>query len=78
MKSKIKDRPGLVKDFASGAIVSTDTGARDEYLQKKAMFNAKRSVEENLNKENQRLTNLENDMNEIKTLLRTLIDVHTE
>lgn len=74
MYKKITDRPDLVKSDKSGAILLTDIQKRDEYLQKKALFDAKRNMEKDINMTDTRISNLENDMNEIKKLLRTLID----
>ena len=74
MFKKIEGRPDLVRSETSGAILLNDTQKRDEYLQKKAMMDAKRNMENTINNNDGRLDELENDMKEIKTLLRTLID----
>lgn len=70
----IKNKKNIVKDSSSGAILNKSIVERDEYFRKKALFNSKRAVEENINNNDERINKLEDDMSEIKNLLRTLID----
>lgn len=55
---------GLERDRHSGAIVNTDTEAYNNFIRR---ANAKKANAERLNR-------LENDMSEIKDLIRQLID----
>ena len=66
---KIKDRPDLVKDKETGAVLNVDNEAYNAYVNnyKKVLKEKKKvdSIETELNE-------MKNDINEIKNLLRSL------
>lgn len=63
---QIKDKQSLVRDTYSKAVLSTDKNGLNEYLAKKEI--AKKQNEEK-EETKMRLKKLEEDMNEIKSLL---------
>lgn len=68
MKLKeIKDEPGLMKDLESGAIINTDRSAI------KAAKARKQAMQEN----KERIDKIENDVTEIKNMLKELIGKQT-
>ena len=70
MFAKVKDHDNLVRDMNSKAILNTDKLALQEYYQKREL--AKKELSEK-NESKQRLDKIENEMSEIKDLLRELI-----
>lgn len=60
------DVEGLVKDTESGAILNVDNAKLAAYKKQKA-FMADRT------KDSERINKIENDLNEIKQLLQTLV-----
>jgi hypothetical protein len=70
MFAKVKDHENLVRDMNSKAILNTDKLALQEYYQKREM--AKKELSEKVESK-QRLDKIENEMSEIKDLLRELI-----
>jgi len=70
MFAKVKDHENLVRDINSKAILNTDKLALQEYYQKREM--AKKELSEKVESK-QRLDKIENEMSEIKDLLRELI-----
>ena len=70
MFAKVKDHDNLVRDMNSKAILNTDKLALQEYYQKRDL--AKKELSEK-NESKQRLDKIENEMSEIKDLLRELI-----
>lgn len=60
------DVDGLVKDTESGAILNVDNARLTAYKKQKA-FMADRT------KDTERINKIENDLNEIKQLLQTLV-----
>lgn len=66
---KIIDKP-LVRDIRSKAILSTDNAGLNEYLMKKEIAQRKQLEEKQLEK---RIDKLEQNMEEIKELLKGLI-----
>ena len=70
MFAKVKDHDNLVRDMNSKAILNTDKLALQEYYQKREM--AKKELSEKIESK-QRLDKIENEMSEIKDLLRELI-----
>ena len=70
MFAKVKDHDNLVRDMNSKAILNTDKLALQEYYQKREM--AKKELSEKVESK-QRLDKIENEMSEIKDLLRELI-----
>jgi hypothetical protein len=70
MFAKVKDHDNLVRDMNSKAILNTDKLALQEYYKKREL--AKKELDEK-NESKQRLDKIENEMSEIKDLLRELI-----
>jgi t-SNARE complex subunit (syntaxin) len=70
MFAKVKDHENLVRDMNSKAILNTDRLALQEYYQKRDL--AKKELSEKVESK-QRLEKIENDMAEIKELLRSMI-----
>jgi t-SNARE complex subunit (syntaxin) len=70
MFAKVKDHENLVRDMNSKAILNTDRLALQEYYQKRDL--AKKELSEKTESK-QRLEKIENDMAEIKELLRSMI-----
>ena len=70
MFAKVKDHENLVRDMNSKAILNTDKLALQEYYQKREL--AKKELSEKTESK-QRLDKIENEMSEIKDLLRELI-----
>ena len=70
MFAKVKDHDNLVRDMNSKAILNTDKLALQEYYQKREL--AKKELSEKTESK-QRLEKIENDMAEIKELLRSMI-----
>ena len=70
MFAKVKDHDNLVRDMNSKAILNTDKLALQEYYQKRDL--AKKELSEK-KESKQRLDKIENEMSEIKDLLRELI-----
>lgn len=67
---KVKDHENLVRDMNSKAILNTDKLALQDYYQKREL--AKKELSEKTESK-QRLDKIENEMSEIKDLLRELI-----
>ena len=70
MFAKVKDHENLVRDMNSKAILNTDRLALQDYYQKREQ--AKKELSEKTESK-QRLDKIENEMSEIKDLLRELI-----
>lgn len=64
MHKKVEGHSDLVRDMENGAIINTDSAAYQNYI---LMKNQKL-------KEKERIDNLENEMSEIKSLLKQLVD----
>jgi hypothetical protein len=62
----------LIRDIHSKAILNTDRAGLDEYLMKREIAK-KQQAEQLANKD--RLDKLENDMSEIKSLLRDIVEM---
>jgi len=62
----------LIRDIHSKAILNTDRAGLDEYLMKREI--AKKQQAEQINTKD-RLDKLENDMSEIKSLLRDIAEM---
>lgn len=63
----VQDRPDYVRDPYSNAIFNVNDKEIEEYLEKKRLREAQKANQE-------RLDNLESDLNEIKSLLKELIN----
>jgi len=70
MFAKVKDHENLVRDMNSKAILNIDKLALQEYHQKRELV--KKELAEKIESK-QRLDKIENEMSEIKDLLRELI-----
>ena len=70
MKYKVEDRPGLVRDYRSKAIISEDRDALQRYL-------TERDYRQNLSITNQglehQINNLKNELHELRNLVQQLI-----
>lgn len=74
---KVKDRPDLLKDSQSGAVLLSDTTAADEYRARKKMLNNTRAMGEELNTIKSKLAEidkLQDDICDIKKLLQRILD----
>ena len=68
---KVKDNENLVRDSKSNCIINTNKSEYDEYLaRRKSKQNEKNKVE-NLERD---LSTLRNELDEIKNLLRSLVN----
>lgn len=67
MYNKIENEPGLVKDTKNGAVLLIDKTELNTYEAKKARM---RMIHEN----NKKIEKLEQDISELKDMLRTLLD----
>ena len=75
MFAKVKDHENLVRDMNSKAILNTDKLALQEYYQKREL--AKKELSEKTESK-QRLDKIENDMAEIKELLRMMVSAGSD
>jgi hypothetical protein len=66
------DDTALIRDIHSKAILNTDRAGLDEYLMKREI--AKKQQADQVNTKD-RLDKLENDMSEIKSLLRDIAEM---
>lgn len=60
-----------IRDTKSMAIMNTDVNEKNEYYNKVKLLRAQK---EQINKMNNEITELKNDIGEIKSLIRLLID----
>ena len=63
---KIEDQPHLIKDVETGAILNTNLNSLDAYKKQRDHLNKINTVEDRIGK-------LENNMSEIKDLLKELL-----
>ena len=70
MFAKVQDHDNLIRDMQSKAVLNTDKAGLQDYLQKREQ--AKKELSEKTESK-QRLDKIENEMSEIKDLLRELI-----
>ena len=75
MFAKVKDHENLVRDMNSKAILNTDKLALQEYYQKRELI--KKELSEKTESK-QRLEKIENDMAEIKELLRMMVSAGSD
>lgn len=75
MLVNIKDKPGLVRDIHSKAILNTDRAALNDYLMKSEI-----ARKQNLEREEtkMRLLKLEENMSEIKSLLLEIVQLRNK
>ena len=74
---KVTDRPDLVKDLNTGAILAVDRHKADEYLLKKSQINRMREVHDEIQEIKGKLSELEtlkDTMCEIKSLLKEIVN----
>jgi hypothetical protein len=71
----IKDKPGLVRDTHSKAILNTDKAALNDYLMK-SEIDRKQNLEREETK--MRLLKLEENMSEIKSLLLEIVQLRNK
>lgn len=69
MFAKVREHSNLIRDMNSKAVLNTDKEGLQDYLRKREL--AKKQQEEQLETQN-RLTKIEQDMSEIKTLLQNI------
>jgi predicted AlkP superfamily phosphohydrolase/phosphomutase len=69
--SKVEGHVNLVRDQKTKAILNTDMNEYNNYI---ALRDSKKSHEEKINHIENDLSDLKNDINEIKSLLRGLVD----
>jgi len=72
----IEDRPNLVKDIETGAILLKNSAPADEYKMKKIMLNKNRKLDEELVEIKSKLADVDSikaDMQEIKELLGRIL-----
>ena len=74
--ARVEDRKDLLKDMTSGALLSIDKKAAQEYRKKKAILNTKRESQiqlEDVKAKLLEIDTLRDDINEIKSLLREIV-----
>jgi len=75
--AKVEDRKDLLKDMTSGALLMIDKKAAQEYREKKAILNNKRESQQHLEDVKKKLLEIDelrNDLNEIKSLLKEIVN----
>ena len=75
--ARVDDRKDLLKDMTSGALLSIDKKAAQEYREKKALLNSRKESDLQLSQVKEKLAeidSLRNDLNEIKSLLREIVN----
>lgn len=74
--AKVKEHDELLKDVKTGAVLLSDRSVANEYQSRKSMIKNVRDVSVEINTIKEKLSKvdkLENDMQEIKELLRGLV-----
>lgn len=74
---QVEDRPNLVRDVNSKALLNTDIRSLNEYQLKKRMLTSIETSESEINNIKQQLNkidSLESDMKDIKALLQRIIN----
>ena len=73
--SEVKtDDPFLVKDTSTSALLSTDINAKQQYLIRKKQMQKGRDAEDRINSMKQEIEHIQNDLNDMKGLLRQIIN----
>jgi transposase len=75
MYAKVRDHDNLVRDMSSKAVLNTDKEGLQEYLRKRDL--AKKQQEEQFETKN-RLEKIEQDMSDIKNLLKELVTLRSK
>jgi len=68
---KVKDNENLVRDSKSNCIINTNKSEYDEYLARRKSKQSEKNKVENLERD---LSTLRNELDEIKNLLRSLVN----
>lgn len=74
---KVTDRPDLIKDLSSGAVLMVDKSKSDEYFAKKSQINRMREVQQEIQEIKGKLSeidHLKETMCEIKSLLKEIVN----
>jgi len=68
---QVEGNPSLVRDLASNAIINTNISEFETYLRNRDIMSARVNQ---LQTQNEKINRLENDINDIKTMLQLLIN----
>lgn len=68
---KVKGHDHLVRDPKTNSIINTNMSEYNEYMRRKDLKNKENKKVENIEQE---LTHMKNDIDEIKNLLRSLVN----
>jgi len=63
---KVKDHDGLFKDSSTGAVINKDTSGYQQYMENRSKMLS----------DKERLDSLENDIHDIKTMLKTFLEAN--
>lgn len=74
MFHKVEGRNDVLKNPKQGLVVPSNSKAKDEYFQKKAMMNERRAFEIEKQQMKEDIHRLNNDMTDIKQMLRKLLE----
>ena len=75
MYAKVREHDNLVRDMRSKAVLNTDKEGLQEYLRKRDL--AKKEQAEHIETKN-RLEKIEQDMSDIKNLLKELVNLRSK
>ena len=70
---QVKDHKHLVRDPYTNGIINTDVGEYDEYIARREAAKKEKSKASDMKED---LDNLKSEMNEIKSLLKELVNGH--
>lgn len=76
MLVKVDGRPDLMKDIESGAVVTIDKKASNEYLRQRNLINSTKQNQQEIAEIKEKLAdldNVKNDLQDIKKLLKELV-----
>jgi len=68
---KVKDRPGLIRDVNSKAIISVDDATRQNYINQKNIATQAFKATNDLKTE---LDSLKSELNDVKSLLKHIVE----
>ena len=68
---KVKGHDHLIRDPQTNSIINTNMSEYKEYISQRELRNKENQKVQNIEEE---LTNMKNDIDEIKTLLRSLVN----
>ena len=75
--ARVEDRPDLIKDMTSGALLYVDKKAAKEYKEKKALLNNTKESQMQMKEIKSKLAEIDtlrDDLNEIKSLLKEIVN----